>query len=367
MDQPLQPTRLSRKPQYPKATMYLLLSFLSGVLETGTVTAGVKSAGLTLGIAFALAYQVGCLVRNPLGLSLRGALYLLLCTLPFLLVLLSGQQNISALIILIAIVSGSIQSGRDHLQPKQPPIAEKTKRLIRVSGFICGILCGYLLGFVLIPCLISVSTIISLVRPVQQQGVSEIFCFNSDCRINRHGLIMMIHQTHYFSYGYVLLGTLLLAKPIISPMDNISVPVMASICFSLGWLTYISGKFILKQAIKLTPRKSVLLGHAWVVCCLLCMYLYPHRLDIVVIAWVLSGFGGSSVYAIKELAGDTVNKESMELWENIGHVAGVSLSMVSLIIFPHHYEFAYGLALVATLVTLILAGYYNWILEPKRD
>lgn len=367
MDKHVQPTYISRKPQYPNASMYLLLSFLSGVLETGAVTSGVKSVGLTLGIAFAFAYQVGCLVRNPLGLSLRGAFYLLFCTLPFLFVLLSGQQIVWALIILTALTSGSIQSSRDHLQPKQPPIAEKTKRLIRVSGFICGIMCGYFLGFVLIPCLISVSVIIYMVTPSSQKSISEIFHFNSSCRMNRHGLIMMIHQIHYFAYAYVLLGTLLLTKPIRNPGDDINVPVMASICFAFGWLTYISGKFILKRVMKLTPRTSVLLGHAWVACCLLCMYLYPNRLEIVVLAWVLGGFGGGSVYAITELADNAVNKESIELWENLGHVAGVSLSMITLSIFPYQYEFAYGLAMVAALVTLILAGYFNCILEPRRS
>lgn len=356
MDQNVQPTHFSRKPHYQNASLYLLLSFLSGVLETGAVTAGVKSAGLTLGIAFALAYQVGCLVRNPLGLTLRGTLYLLFCTLPFLLVLLSGQQIVWALIILTALTSGSIQSGRDHLQPKQPPIAEKTKRLIRVSGFICGIMCGYLTGFVLIPCLISVIIIISMVRPVPQQGASEIFHFNSGCRMNKHGLIMMIHQIHYFTYAYVLLGTLLLAKSIIPQMNDIIVPFMASLYFASGWFTYISGKVVLKQAMKLTPRKSVLLGHAWVVCCLLCMYLFHNHLVIVIIAWVLGGLGGGSVYAIKELAGDAVNKESMELWENLGHVAGVSLSIVALSIFPYHYEFAYGLAMVAALLAFMIVA-----------
>lgn len=333
------------------APSYLFLSLLSGILETGAFTFGVAGFGLPMGLALALSYQMGCLARNPLGLSLKGAAVLLCVALP--LSCLSGG-NPFLMLPAVMLLSGAVQSARDGLMPKTPPIPVSTKRVFRVAGFVTGILCGSLIGHAL-PLCVSVAACLVVLPAALARGRKTPWT-----RLNRrfasggYGWIMLVHQTHYFAYAYVLLALLLGAAGMTATDITPLRAVTASLWFALGWCTYISGEWILKNVLRMPSRKAAISGHLVVAVCLVCMALLIDRPFLLGLAWVLGGFGGGSVYAIKDLARENACPADIELWEHWGHMFGVSISLAGALLFPHTLAVPFLLALAAALGTLAL-------------
>lgn len=332
-------------------TRYLTLSLLSGVLETGTLIFGYCQYGLTYALLFALAYQIGCLMRNPLNLSLRSAAVLLVASclcVPFL------QTNILLITTMILFTSGGIQTAREYFLPRNPPMAVSVKRLVRVVGFLSGILLSTFAGYAT---LVAVSLLSCL---VVLSAVKDLKKTDAWMKINRQhdpdgfGWVMFMHQIHYFTYAYVLLA-LFCTLNLESVTDiTFKSAVVAALAFTLGWLTYISGEALLKDAFKLSPKKAIIIGHTWVTACLLVMFFYRHNPYILVMFWVLGGFGGGSVYAIKIKAGQQNSKADIELWEHYGHNAGVLAAFLSVLFFPLTPEYVFVLAAFAAVTTIIL-------------
>ncbi len=335
---------------------YLALSLLSGVLETSVVITGFSQFDLTTGLAFALAYQVGCLIRNPLNLSLRGAAYLqgmALMLLPFML------HNLLVLLLLVACISGGIQSARDWLTPKKPPVPVSLKRLVRVTGFITGIMCSAVFGFAT---LVSVSLISCLViwTAVPASAIRTRWIqINRRWRPDGYGWVMLVHQIHYFAYAYVLIAHLLNPSLDATTVMTLCNATAISVWFALGWLSYISGETVLKRIFRLSARAAVILGHVWVVICLFLMATYVRNPNLLGIAWVLGGFGGGSVYAIKELAEERKCKADIELWEHYGHNIGVILAFSSISLFPTIVEMPFMVAVGAATGTILLLVVYE--------
>jgi hypothetical protein len=310
--------------------LYLVLSFLSGMLETGVLTAGLMRFDIRMGVAFALAYQVGCLVRNPLRLSLQGAACLLSCSL-FLLLL--GYDGAWVFLLMTTLVSAGVQTAREWLLREQYPVSIGVKRVVRVSGFIGGILGGGVIGLSLLAFVTITSCVIVLPIAIGQEPRSPWMNLNRRFVSDGYGWIMLLHQTHYFAYAYVLLAILLTHKGPFPGETILSQPVTASGWFALGWLSYISGRWLLEERLKMSSLQAVIWGHIWVAGCLLCMALFHNHPLMLGLAWILGGFGGGSVYAIKDLAKAYGYRADIELWEHWGHVAGVSLSLASILIF----------------------------------
>jgi len=351
MDKALHSKRKSPQKDSGNAILYLVFSFLSGVLETGIVTAGLMRFGISTGLTLALAYQIGCLARNPLRLSLQGAACILCCSLPL---SMSGHNSVLVLLMVTVLVSAGIQSAREWLLPKLCPVSLNTKRIVRVSGFICGILGGFAIGLSLITC-ISIATCLTILPlAIRQERKAPWMNLNRRFISDGYGWIMLLHQTHYFAYAYVMLAILLASGGQHPGEPILWQPVKASGWFALGWLSYISGRWLLKEKFKMSALQAAITGHTWVAVCLVCMGLFRDHSLVLGIAWVLSGFGGGSVYAINELARLNGCRADVELWEHWGHVVGVSLSLISVFIFPRYIAVPFVLALVATLATLIL-------------
>jgi len=330
---------------------YLMLSLLSGVLETSVVIAGFSHFNLATGLAFALAYQVGCLIRNPLNLSLRGAAFLqamALLLLPFML------HNTLVLLLLVSFISGGIQSARDWLTPKQPPVPVSIKRLVRVTGFIAGIICGAIFDFeTLVPVSLISCLVIWTAIPTSAIRTRWIQ-INRRWRPDGYGWVMLVHQIHYFAYAYVLIAHLL--NPGLREETTITLrdAGAVSVWFALGWLSYISGETVQKRIFGLSARAAVILGHVWVVICLLFMAACIRNPHLLGMAWILGGFGGGSVYAIKELAEKRKCKADIELWEHYGHNIGVMLALTSVILFPITVEIPFMVAAIAATGTILL-------------
>lgn len=331
--------------------LYLILSFLSGVLETGVLTAGLMRFDISMGLAFALSYQTGCLVRNPLRLSLKGAACILCCSLPLLML---GNGRVWVLLLMTALVSAGIQSSREWLLPKQPAVSLSVKRIVRVSGFIGGILVGFWIGMRLIDCIAILACVAVIPMSIRKVPKHSWINLNKRFESDKYGWIMLCHQTHYFAYAYVLLAILLPHKILLSNDTVFFKVTSASGWFALGWLSYISGQWLLKEKLKMSSFQAAIAGHTWAAASLFCMALFHNCEFALGIAWVLGGFGGGSVYAIKDLAKVNASRADIDLWEHWGHVVGVSLSLFSILVFPSLVILPFVIAFVAVLATLFM-------------
>ncbi|MBM3158058.1 MAG: hypothetical protein FJ004_12370 [Chloroflexi bacterium] len=337
------------------ATHYLILSLLSGLLETGALAVGVKQSGIVTGLELVLAYQVGCLFRKPMCISLRSAAYALviavICTL---LMLLSGSGSVWVLVSLTVLMSAGLQSAREWVFPKQHPVPLSTKRLVRVVGFVSGIIAGVAIGVYLLIAISIIACLVVMGMTIRHGRKGPWMRVSNQFKSDGFGWIMLLHQTHYFAYAYVLLAILMV--PIRYGTGEISlwVAVMASLWFGLGWFTYITGQWFLEGKFKLAAYQAAIVGHAWAAIFLAIMALSFDNPFILASAWVLGGFGGGSVYAIKDLAKENSCTADMELWEHWGHVIGPSIALLSVMIFPSRMAIPFLLAFAAVLGTLFL-------------
>ncbi|MBT4513421.1 MAG: hypothetical protein HOC20_14605 [Chloroflexi bacterium] len=239
--------------------------------------------------------------------------------------------------------------------PKERPIPVSRKRLVRVSGFICGILAGWLVNsshLVFILAIVAILTI--LILNTRWKRSSAWFNWNGCWYSDRFGWIMLLHQIHYFAYAYVLLSILLITPTIPQSRTIWLHPVTAALWFSSGWLSYISGEWLLRDRFELSARQASIVGHTWVAICLVGMIFLRDYTSALAAVWVIGGFGGGSVYAIKELAKSASSRIDIELWEHWGHVMGVALALVSVVIWPCYLEIPFIIALGAALSTLFL-------------
>jgi len=329
---------------------YLALSFASGVLETGAIAAGLIRGDLALALALALAYQLGCLARNPVRLSLKGSAIAIFSALPLLLVVRFGVWG---LFVSVLLASAGIQSAREWLLPQGEAFSVGTKRVIRVSGFVFGIFAGYLVGVSAFGLVSSVALVI-VVMPAAKQRRCPWANLAGTWASDGHGWTMLFHQSHYFAYAYVLLSVFLSSHGCYMPHSAWRTAAMASFWFSLGWASYISGEWLLKERFGLPDREAAIVGHICVFCCLMFMVVFYNHPLALGIAWVVGGFGGGSVYAIKAMARATGCRADIELWEHLGHVVGVALALSSVMLFPRTPVIPFFVALGAVAVTLVL-------------
>lgn len=342
------------------ASGYLLLSLISGLLETGIFTSAATTHGLVWGLAGALAYQMGCLARNPLRLHPLGtvaalAIAALLGTVNL------GWPNIDnqeLWLIETLLVSAGIQSAREWLLPDQSPVPVWRKRLFRVAGFTFGIVI-VIFPFItpnslaLVTTLTTIGFLMALWRGkiprLPWQGINP--CWNS----GRMGWVMLTHQIHYFAYVYVLLYVLLRLDKV-NAEHQIQNVLLGATLFAFGWGTYISGECLLKSWLRLTPRAAIICGHCWVAIGLAFMILYLDNIILVGTAWVLAGFGGGSVYAIKTVAKEYACSADLELWEHLGHVIGVLLTLLLIACFPSVFQAPFLLAFAAATGVVLRLG-----------
>ena len=331
--------------------LYLIFSFLSGVFETGALTAGSIKFGLHIGLTLVLAYQIGCLLRNPIRLSRHAAT----CALCFSLLLLPFYYvSIWVLLIAVTLASAGIQSSRDCFLPKMDSVSIRTKRLVRVAGFICGVLGGTTIGLSILIYAAAASCLVVLPIVIRQAPKIPWLTLNKQLGSDNFGWIMLLHQTHYFAYAYVLLVILIAVENTNLGGFTLINSIKASGWFAFGWVSYISGKSLLKKLLRMSSLQAAIIGHAWVFICLIFMATFLDHPIILGLAWVLGGFGGGSVYAIKDLAKTIGCKVDIELWEHYGHVAGVSISLISVLFFPRFLPLSFLAAMIAAVSTILL-------------
>lgn len=295
------------------ARAYLFLSGLTGVLELGVVLFAARSGRPVWNVVgLGLLYQVASLFVHPFTLAPRQYRILLVAGAAAGAVTLLAPMAIAPA---VAFSSVGLQGIREE-QLATVSVATLPKRLTRIVGFIGA--AAFSAWFLLaIPLLVG---LVACLRPAPAGRAAR----RPIGRPTPHELLMVVHQTHYFAYSYVLLFVLVGFHP--------ASAAAAAGSFALGWVTYSLAPSLLGR---LRPLSTLVTGHVLVTAILVIIALGVQHAVVVTAAWILGGFGGGTVFCIKVLAGrsDPPTK-NMETWENVGHVSGAVVALLAVVLAP---------------------------------
>ena len=293
-------------------TIFLVVSLLSSIFELGPVVLLIANGySLPEILAGGISYQVGNLAAS----TVKGSRALVIV----LLILASGLAyfvpgNIAFIYPSLILTSLGIQKVRRFLlaiNTEQGP-STLVKRLIRIAGFAVAGLISYQGYVTLIVSLVAVTTLVAWWR-------SENWSSNPSISKPRRSFlsdIMVVHQSHYFSYAYLI--PFLFVRGLGIP------PSLVGLFFIIGWISYVLTERLIRY------RNLVLVfisGHILVAISLFTIALFHDFFPVVAIAWFTSGFGGGTVFCITKLnKSSRVQSVEMEFWEDVGHVLGVTVS-----------------------------------------
>ncbi len=327
--------------------LYLFFSLISGVFEIGVVVFGYINFDLLTALLFVLGYQIGCLFIQPFRIDLK---YILINQIIALILYQSIPDNIYIIFYLIASLSAGLQNVRESLIAPQNKISESVKRCFRVLGFSSGIFIGFqndFGNFLFIFLIIFFSTfLVTFIKGSKTKENKSIALFSG----YKTGLIMMFHQIHYFAYAYNILLYFVIFD--LNHQTLIHFPFYSITLFCLGWISYITGKKILKDILRLSSILAVLLGHFWLLLCLTGMIIFQQNIILFSFFWIFGGFGGGSVYAIKEYLHSTNSIKNVDSWENYGHVLGVSITGIIMIVVNDKISVSLFIAVIAIILTM---------------
>ena len=247
----------------------------------------------------------------------------------------------AAQLISIGSISLGLQLARRALlsQEGAPKIHVAAKRFARVVGFVIAALIplNLSLGVVVLSCV--VACIVGSVGKDQNRGAGSLVDLFTPRSLH---ILMLIHQAHYFVYAYGIVYLIY--------TQSDSGKVGAAVVFALGWITYLSAERLWGR---FKNRLVFICGHLFVAICLTGIALYGTHTVVVASLWILTGFGGGSVYCITRMAHDfSATEAKLGVWEDIGHVAGVLVAILLVTIASFS---AASLAVPGALLALIAA------------
>lgn len=293
---------------------YELFSFLSGLVELGMVVLALRSQlPFVYVLLVALAYQVGALLREPVELTVT---QYRLAALLAMLTAFTAQLSPVALVAVTLFLSVALQGGRGIFAEQQHDrVSTFMKRVFRVAGFA---LAGFMSYALLLVVAVTVfGVMVALTWKAQSNPTMRLRNLNP----SRLSWVMFVHQTHYFSYAYIILA-LMVTKYQVSTQ-------MAGPLFCLGWVSYVLSQRLLDRY-RLVP--TFVLGHMWAAATLALLYFFRNEgLAVFLLFWFLSGFGGGTEFCLRKLKSQMPSDHSdLESWGNLGHVVGVVVCMLVL-------------------------------------
>jgi len=323
---------------------FLLLSWISSVVEIGCILFGLShSFSIYEIVGLGLAYQLGNLVPNPIQLTSR---MVTICALLALSLFITSFYIEHYLIYFFGFwfLSAAIQSVRSYSKQN---VSTGLKRSLRILGFLTAPLMN--LPVLIFFCL-SV-TLISLLYS-QRKQIFNLY-FPSLCFID---WLMIIHQMHYFSYTYFILYLM---------YEAIHSAFWVSIWFCFGWVTYTSISYLLKSSYYFT---YFIIGHFFLFIVLLLLGLSLDMPTVFILLWILTGFGGGTVFCIDKINEMYFkrNKNSLVFSENVGHVAGV-LAGLGLFFFSQQPAVPVYLGAICALIAMLMMLYLAMKLKSKSE
>jgi hypothetical protein len=333
--------------------VFLLLSCISGMVELGGIFYTINNNySIVEIIGIGLAYQIGNLVPNPLRANKFTTVIASCFSLLAFIAFQFYATNYYLLFIAFVAAAITIQSVRSL---QKDNVGTTTKRSFRVLGFLVS-------PFVGIPGNIAISFLLV-----------GICCFTTwshrhnqlmKPRISSINLIMIFHQIHYFSYAYFVLLQLEHVAGIAGWSNDLNL-LLAAAAFTLGWLTYIAVPHLYT---KNTFAKYFIIGHCFVSLLLFLMGIL-HNSPMFILLWILTGFGGGTVFCIEKMNKITYHssKPDMVFSENLGHIIGVCTGLFSYLISGHNFAFPYYTGAVFAAITMIFMISYHITNRRRQD
>ena len=319
--------------------MFYLLSLLTGILECGWIFNGIShSMPLWQCLCYPLAYHLGNLFPKPFALKKKylfamGAVSLFITAFLFIFRSISSSyipQDIEFILTCARLffISAVIQSVRSDMKQEGNRLL---KRVFRVGGFLLAVLAVWIPEILLFAA--NIAAIASLPKYTKKPHITRLK--------NQGGYssVMILHQLHYFFYAHITLAAVSIGLgkgtsplPFLDYVFNRNPQavgcILAILLFCGTWITYMSVEPVLSR---LTNKVTLVfyIGHS-VICLLL---LIMSRVTVgteFIILWLLTGFGGGTVYTISARAKSrgTFDKSSMTVAENIGHTLGLLAAVI---------------------------------------
>ena len=322
------------------AAIYLLLSLLAGVFELGVVMSAIREGAPPVAfLVLALAYQCGALLREPIALTGR---YYRLILLVALVAAVYPDRGPWLLVATVFLISVGLQGIREEaLQGRR--VGTFAKRASRIVGFVgAGFFSLNMLA--LVPAVVlALAIILNVAGSVMTEDVRLL----KPRHLGTADVAMIVHQAHYFTYAYMI--------PFLFTHEHGFSGVMAGLAFAVGWVSYSMTPLLLGR-VSVLP--VVLIGHSVVALSLMTIMVDGGSLQVLLIAWFVSGFGGGSVFGIRRLAelwAAGKQADGMDTWENIGHVLGVG-SAIAVSAMTGQVGLVFFAASVFALVTMFVVG-----------
>ena len=137
-------------------------------------------------------------------------------------------------------------------------------------------------------------------------------------------------------------------------VHNMSAPFVG-LAFCIGWISYSIAPYLHSRR-HLTG--SFASGHILASLTLITISVFFQNLWVVMLAWFVSGFGGGTVFCLRELESNLADrKPDLDLWENLGHIVGLAICLTLLAVFeqPTIVFLAGGVIAILTGLLLLLA------------
>lgn len=289
---------------------FLILSFLSGVIELGAIYLGiVQKLPVYLIIMFPLFYQTGNLMVSILPKKI--SLDVIFAVIGFFLSAVNYiYPNLGILPIQLALSSYCIQIVRARHKSSCPAWL---KRSFRIAGFALSPIMIWNRGQIIF-LLSSLFCIFLINKDVIAQGENKKIIQERKAQITGISIVMVFHQLHYFVYTYIM--------PIFVYEMTESI-IMSSLAFSVTWIVYLLPQTIAERLNIADYKKMFFFGHLFLAVCMatIAISAYFYDTTIVLLFWLLTGLGGGSVFCIKHLC-KRYESIDMDFSENIGHFIG---------------------------------------------
>lgn len=287
---------------------FLILSFLSGVIELGAIYLGiVEKLPVFLIISLPLFYQTGNLMISmlPKKTSLCAIIAGIVCLLS---VIYYIYPNLGVLAIQLTFSSYCIQFVRACHKSSCPVWL---KRSFRIAGFALSPIMIWHQGQIMF-LFSSLFCIFLISRDATMRG-AKVFQ-EKKTQIAGISMVMIFHQLHYFVYSYIM--------PILVYEISESI-IMSSLVYSITWIVYLLPQTIAEKLNVTNYKKMFFLCHLFLAVCMasIAISAYFYDTTMVVLFWLLTGLGGGSVFCIKYLC-ENYESINMDFSENVGHFVG---------------------------------------------
>ncbi len=324
--------------------VFLFFSMLSGILELGIVLKPfAEGMPIWVSLLMGVMYQLGNLLFKHYSRNINikiGFATLIICGMYW------YYNNIITETIFVMLLSLCIQIVRARYKTKCPT---SLKRTFRIAGFILSLFMIKYSRYIMTIC-----TILSFIAMIQKYNDEQKVIKKQ--HYQKISITMIFHQIHYFMYTYIMPLT------VMELTDNNALETV--ILYALTWIVYLIPGLIAEKNKNYNPKFVFILCHTLLACVIGTLTFAFLSKDIIIglIAWMLTGIGGGSVFCIEQFVTND-KKRGMSLSENIGHIIGATLAFfVSLLITKNIGTILTSLSFLFVCMTLLSA-----IFEIKQN